>query len=434
MTALLYALGVVLFALGVILSIALHEVGHMWPARKFGIKVTRYFVGFGKTVWSVRRGETEYGVKIFPLGGFVQLSGMLPPEKRDPEGRALRSSGFFSRLIADARTAEYEKITAGDNGRLFYEKAWWKKVIVMAGGPMVNVLLAVVFLSGVFIGFGVPTTVPTVEHVYTCVPPAHAKTLDCTSPAQQRTPASVAGLRKGDQIVAVDGRPVTSWSALRHEIRSSAGRTLQLGIERDGASVTLRTPIVSAKQQSIDHPGKLVDAGFLGILPAVENHRKNLGYVVATMGDYTRMTGQAIVKLPQEMVGVAKAAAGIEKRDPASPMSVVGASRVAGEVASNNDVSVADRWATLLQLLGVINLFIALFNFIPLLPLDGGHIAGALYEAARRGIARLRGRPDPGYADVAKMLPVAYMMAAVLLVMGVILIWADIVNPITLQS
>jgi membrane-associated protease RseP (regulator of RpoE activity) len=115
-------------------------------------------------------------------------------------------------------------------------------------------------------------------------------------------------------------------------------------------------------------------------------------------------------------------------------MSVVGESRVAGEVASNEEIEVLDKWAGLLTLLGVVNLFVALFNFIPLLPLDGGHIAGALYEAIRRGIARVRGRPDPGYADVAQLLPIAYVAATVLIVMGAILVWADIVNPIRLTG
>ncbi len=152
------------------------------------------------------------------------------------------------------------------------------------------------------------------------------------------------------------------------------------------------------------------------------------------MWDYTKRTGVAVLQMPERMVGVFQAALLVEERDDESPMSVVGASRIAGEVASEQRIDVVDRWAMLLLLLGVVNLFVALFNFLPLLPLDGGHIAGALYEAVRRGLARLRGRPDPGYADVAQLLPVAYAAASVLIVMGVVLIWADIVNPITLSG
>jgi membrane-associated protease RseP (regulator of RpoE activity) len=136
--------------------------------------------------------------------------------------------------------------------------------------------------------------------------------------------------------------------------------------------------------------------------------------------------------MPGQLVGVTKAALGLESRQADSPMSVVGASRVAGEVASNHTVPAGDRFVGLLLLLGGINLFVGMFNFIPLLPLDGGHIAGALYEALRRAVARLLRRPDPGYFDVAKLLPVAYVMAGVILVMSVILIYADIVAPVQL--
>ena len=173
MTALVYTMGVVLFALGVIASIALHEVGHMYPAKKFGVKVTQYFVGFGKTVWSVKRGDTEYGVKAIPMGGFIRMVGMLPPAKRGPDGRVLGfSGGFFGKLIADARAVEYEHVTEEDQDRLFYRKAWWKKVIIMSGGPMMNVFLAVILLSTVFMGFGVKEPTLTVDQVSDCVIPA----------------------------------------------------------------------------------------------------------------------------------------------------------------------------------------------------------------------------------------------------------------------
>jgi len=147
MTALVYTLGVVLFALGVIASIALHEVGHMYPAKKFGVKVTQYFVGFGNTVWSKKVGETEYGIKSIPLGGYVKIVGMLPPDK---DGHLRESNtGMFTQLIADARAAEAEHVEEGDEDRLFYKMAWWKKVIVMAGGPTVNLLIAFFLFWGI---------------------------------------------------------------------------------------------------------------------------------------------------------------------------------------------------------------------------------------------------------------------------------------------
>ena len=435
MTAAVYALGVVLFLLGVLASIALHEVGHMWPAKKFGVKVTQYFVGFGKTVWSVRRGETEYGIKLFPLGGFIRMMGMLPPAKRDEFGRVKGiRTGFFGRLIADARALEYEHVRPEDESRLFYRQPWWKKVIVMAGGPMTNVVLAVLLLGGVFMGIGIKEPVLVVHDVSDCVIPASEGQRACrVAPHPDPDPVSPArraGLRPGDEILAVNGDEMTSWDQFSARIRESAGGRVDILVERDGEQRRLTTDTTVSERPDVGDPTQFVEVGFLGVTPEQVRQRQDFGYVVSTIGDYTAKTGQAVLHMPERMVGVFKAAVGVEERRPDSPMSVVGASRVAGEIASDDSITVLDRWATLLLLLGVVNLFVALFNFLPLLPLDGGHIAGALYEAARRGIAKLRGRPDPGYADVAQLLPVAYTVAAVLIVMGVVLIWADIVSPI----
>lgn len=439
MTAVVYALGVVLFFLGVMVSIALHEVGHMWPAKKFGVKVTQYFVGFGKTVWSTKRGDTEYGIKMFPLGGYIRMVGMLPPAKRDANGRVKGiQNGFFGKLIADARALEYENVTAADQDRLFYRKPWWKKVIVMAGGPTVNVVLAVLLFGAVFMGIGIPQATLVVNDISDCVIPASEPIRPCRVAPDPNpdpiAPAREAGFRAGDEILSLNGEAMSSWDEFTRAIRTSAGEQIDVVVERDGSEVTLSTTTLVAQRPSLEDPGEFVDVGFLGVVPEEVRERQGVGYVASTMWGLTKATGEAMLHLPERMVGVAKAAVGLQERDERSPMSVVGASRVAGEVASNDDITLTNRWFLLLSLLGGVNLFVALFNFIPLLPLDGGHIAGALYEAVRRGWARLFRRPDPGYADVAQLLPIAYAMAAVLIVMGVILIWADIFNPIRLTG
>ncbi len=180
----------------------------MVPAKLFGVKVTQYFVGFGKTVWSTQRGDTEYGVKMFPMGGFIRMVGMLPPAKRDAEGRVKGfSGGFFGRLIADARAVEYENVKAEDQDRLFYRKAWWKKVIVMSGGPMMNVVIAILLLSGVFMGFGIKEPTLTVDKVSDCVIPASEGNRACRvgQNADPLSPAKQAGLKTGDQILAING-------------------------------------------------------------------------------------------------------------------------------------------------------------------------------------------------------------------------------------
>ncbi|MGH3501183.1 MAG: M50 family metallopeptidase, partial [Nocardioidaceae bacterium] len=232
MTALAYALGVLLFFLGVVASIGLHEVGHMVPAKKFGVKVTHYFVGFGKTVWSRKVGDTEYGVKAFPMGGFIKMIGMLPPEKRDAQGRVRGfKGGAFGRLVRDARALEYENVTPADRDRLFYRKAWWKKVIVMSGGPMMNVLLAVLILGGVFMGIGVHKPVPVIHDVAKCVIPASQSSSKC-QPDSPASPALKAGFKPGDEIVSVNGTAIDDWSQFSQATRDSADKVMHVVVKR----------------------------------------------------------------------------------------------------------------------------------------------------------------------------------------------------------
>ena len=172
--------------------------------------------------------------------------------------------------------------------------------------------------------------------------------------------------------------------------------------------------------------------GFLGLLPTTARQHEDLGYVVTTMADGTWETLKTIAHLPQKVYHVGVAAIGQEDRDPNSPMSVVGAGRVAGEMAASDQGTTWDKFFSVVGLLAGLNLFLGLINLVPLPPFDGGQIASTLYEVARRGLARLLRRPDPGAVDAAKMLPVTYVMAALILVMSVILIYADIVAPVSL--
>ncbi|HZJ07606.1 MAG TPA: site-2 protease family protein [Nocardioidaceae bacterium] len=436
MTALMYTLGVVLFALGLAASIGLHEVGHMVPAKKFGVKVTQYFVGFGRTLWSTKRGETEYGLKAIPLGGYVKLVGMLPPGRGEEGGRIRKSNtGMFTQLISDARAAEYELVEPGDEDRLFYKLPWWKKVIVMSGGPMVNLVLAFLLFGGVFMLHGAATPTTTVAEVSDCVIAATPAAVDqeereCT-PADPIAPAKAAGLQVGDRLVSFNGTEVDSWDQMTGLIRANRDGEATIVVERDGEQITTQTnTTVSPRPESGDNPGRIVQVGFLGVEPTIALERQGPVFVVTTMGDYTWETVKAIGALPVRLAHAGMAAVGMEERAADSPMSVVGASRVAGEFASDERIPVGSRFISLLMLLGGVNLFVGMLNFIPLLPLDGGHIAGALYEAVRRAFAKLFRRPDPGYFDVAKLLPVAYVMAAVFLVMTVVLVFADIVAPV----
>jgi len=444
-TAVWYLLGVVAFFGAILASIGLHELGHMIPAKAFGGKVTQYFIGFGPTVWSTRRGETEYGVKAIPLGGYVKIVGMLPPDAEhlgeveyDADGNRVikvrkSNTGLFAQLVSDARAAEWETITAADSGRLFYKMAWWKKVVVMSGGPTVNIAIAFFIFLGLFLTYGNPqdqhihTTVGTVE---ACVVPAAQDGRVC-KPSDPVSPAYAAGLQAGDRFVSFNGTTIRDWTQMQDLIRGNANGRATLVVERNGQRVTLHTnTMVTPRPTDVNDPTKLTPVGFLGVAPTTSLGHGGPIYTVKAMGGFAQQSLKALATLPVKVWGVAEAIAGVKPRDANGPVSIVGGGRLAGETVSAKNFPIHDKLIDLLGLVAGFNFFIGLFNFVPLLPLDGGHIAGALWEALRRGIARMRRRPDPGYVDVAKLLPIAYVVASFLLVMGVVLIVGDLVVPV----
>jgi membrane-associated protease RseP (regulator of RpoE activity) len=451
-TAVYYVLGVLFVALAVGASIGLHEVGHLVPAKRFGVKVTQYMVGFGPTAWSRRRGETEYGIKWIPLGGYIRMIGMFPPRAGDKPGTLrVSSTGRFSQLADEARQLSLEEIKPGDEDRVFYKLSVPKKVVVMMGGPMMNLLIAVVLLTGLVTLYGVSVPKPGAEvaSVSECVVPAsQAATQSACAPTDPRTPAYQAGIRPGDRLVSIDGQSITSPAQVGQLIRPRAGEATTIVVERDGRELTLTaTPIRNQVQRVsadgtpvVDENGQPVttEAGFLGVSsgPILVRERQSVTVVPGILGRYGSLIGGMLLHLPQRMAGVADAVFSGGERDPNSPVSVVGVGRTAGEIASGSvhgfGGGFADRVALILQLIVSLNLALFAFNLIPLLPLDGGHVAGALWEALKRGVARVLRRPDPGYVDVAKALPVAYAVSSVLIVMSVLLIYADIVKPINL--
>lgn len=449
MTVLLYTLGVLAFAVAILASIGLHELGHMIPAKRFGGKVTQYFIGFGPTVWSKQVGETEYGLKAIPLGGYVKIVGMLPPGAEqlgqvsyDAQGNQVTrvrksNTGMFTQLISDARAAEWELVGPEDSDRLFYKMASWKKIVVMAGGPTVNLLIAFVVFWIVFATYGVKTLdvapgAPVVAEVSQCVLPYTEEGRACT-PSDPAAPAAAAGLRPGDVITSFNGTKVTDWEQLRTLIRGNADGTAVIGYERDGQQLTGRTSTTVEARPTSATDQTLRQVGFLGVSPRTTVVTEHGGpiYTLDQMGTMTKESLSALLHLPVRVWGVAKAIVGLEERSVDSPISIVGGGRIAGETVSDTDFGAGEKVAYLAMLVGGFNLFIGLFNFVPLLPLDGGHIASALWEWIRRGLARLTRRPDPGYVDAARLLPVAYVVGSFLLIMGVVLIVADLVVPVS---
>lgn len=415
----------VLFFVLIMASIALHEVGHLVPAKLFGIKVPKYFIGFGKTLWSTHRGETEYGIKAIPLGGFVRLLGMYPPERPGRKGR-------LGRMADEARSFEYEEITAADEGRLFHQKPVWQRIIVMLGGPAMNIFLAFVIFLGINLFHGTYQPTLEVNTVSDCIIPADREPAECLAD-DPPTPAAESGVQVGDVLISFNGVALTSWEQMGDLIRDNRDGEAVMVVERGSSRVTLAPThtVITAVVDRLD-PTKTLEAGFFGVSPTNELIRGGVGATTSQMWDMTKMSAVALATFPVRIWNVGVDLVTGQPRDVNSPISIIGASRVAGELSVAEQIPVVDRVASWMSLLGSINLFVALLNLVPLVPLDGGHIAGAIYEWLRRGVNRVRGRPDPGAVDTARMLPVAYFVGGFLLLGGVILIFADIITPISL--
>lgn len=433
--------GIIAFFLVILASIALHEVGHLVPAKKFGVKVTEYMVGFGPTVWSKVRGETRYGLKAVPVGGYIRMVGMIPPPKGAPEGTVGRmSTGRLATMVEDARRQSLEEIAPGDENRLFYTLPVHKRVIIMLGGPFMNLVLAFLLFGAVLVGIGTPQTTLQVNAVVPCVPsvsnPTGAAQPD-GSCALGASPAAAAGLQAGDTIVAVDGRSPGSWEDMTTAVREGGARIVEVTVQRpDGTTVVLPVEVVEVTRPVYDEAGEPTGqtqtTGFLGLRPEIDYVPQPWSSVPAAMWDLTVRSAVALVSLPirfYELVSDTLIGGGERQVD--SPVSVVGVSRLGGEIVASEESGEA-KLAIFLGLAASLNLFLFLFNLLPILPLDGGHVAGALYEGSRRQLARLRGRPDPGPVDVARMMPVAYVVAVVLVGIGAVVIFADLVKPITL--
>lgn len=460
-----FALGVLIVALGLAISIALHEIGHLVPAKLFGVKVTQYMIGFGPTLFSRRRGETEYGVKAIPLGGYISMIGMFPPEKNHPaeagatefgaldvaeigeENRApvvarAGSTGFFQSLATDARAVSAESITVGDEHRAFYLLPVWKRIIIMFGGPFMNLLIGVILFAVLLMGFGTAQSSTTIASVSQCVLPASSERQTC-EPGDTAAPGAAAGLEPGDRLVSIADTPIETWEQSTAIIRESAGTPLAVVVDRDGEMLDLTVTPLLSERFVIDDEGKVVtddageavttDYGFVGIGPSTVLVPQPATSVLPAVGDNIVAVANVILNLPQRLIDTAQAAFGPEERDPNGPMSVVGVGRVAGEIAAYEGVPIESKAASLIGIVASLNVMLFVFNLIPLLPLDGGHIAGALWEGIRRFFAKLFRRPDPGPVDIARLMPITFAVVIVIGAMSLLLIYADIVKPIRLS-
>lgn len=427
----MYVLGIVLLIVGLLVSVALHEFGHLIPAKLFGVKVPQYFVGFGHTLFSRQIGGTEYGVKAIPLGGFVRLVGMYPPA-RTPDKPA-RDGGESA--VAEARRESLAEIAPGEEHRAFYNLSVPRKIAVMLGGPLMNLALAAVLMIVVFVGIGMPThNSAQLGNVMACLPASYAPGEGAPSgqspapqcqPGELAGPAALAGLQAGDKVISWNGQSVTDWASVQAAIAASpAGQSANVQVERGGQLLTLA---VTPALVSID--GK--ERAFVGVSPAVVYEPQSVGDALRATGEATVATAGLIVRLPAFIANAAGATLGLTERDPGGVMGLVGIGRAAGEVASAEGAGVdaSARVAGFLTLLASLNLSLFVFNLLPILPLDGGHILGALWEGARKTFRRVTGRGYAGPTDTAKLLPLTTVVVYALVGLMILLVVADVVAP-----
>jgi membrane-associated protease RseP (regulator of RpoE activity) len=395
-------IGWVIFIVALLVSVMLHETGHFVLAKKFGMKVTRYFVGFGPTIWSTWRGETEYGIKALPFGGFVKIVGMHSLD--DPDDPA-------------------------DEPRSFRNKPASQRIAVLAAGSAMHFLLALVLIFGLALGVGIANDNTTqLGTVAACVP-TNVTALNngtCTG-SDPISPAKQAGLQPGDTVVAFNGHPVSSFTQLGSAIRAApAGSTVTITVRRDGKLVTLHTRVAGVSGRS---------GSYLGVAPAVVFQVASplgaIEYAGTTFGQVLSGSARAVAALPGALPKLfakdrSSTAAG-------QVSSVVGAAEATGSAVGSN-AGWQYKVSFVLLLIASLNIFVGLFNLLPLLPLDGGHIAVIIFERIRAWLARLRGRPDPGLANMARLLPVSFSLFMILMFFGVALILADIVNPVTIPG
>jgi membrane-associated protease RseP (regulator of RpoE activity) len=401
----MFALGVALFALAILISVALHECGHMWVARATGMKVRRYFVGFGPTLWSTRRGETEYGVKAVPLGGFCDIAGMTTVEELAPDER----------------------------DRAMYKQATWKRVATLFAGPGMNFVICLVLIYGIALVWGLPNLHPPTHAIVGetgCVAKevAAGKLDKCDGPG----PAALAGIRPGDVVVKVGDTPVSTFDDMAAAVRKLHG-TVPVVVERGGTTITTYVDVTPtqrfiAKGQGGKAEAATVGAIGVGAVKVQPTHYNVLTAIPATFGfagELTVEVGKALVTIPTK-VGALVHAIGGGERDPQTPMSVVGASIIGGDTVDHGV------WVAFWFFLAQLNLILGAINLVPLLPFDGGHIAIAVFEKIRNLIRSARGMVAAAPVNYLKLMPATYVVLVFVVGYMLLTVTADLVNPIKL--
>ncbi len=405
-----WTFGVLFFFVCILISVALHECGHMWVARATGMKVRRYFVGFGPTLWSTHRpnkiDSTEYGVKAVPLGGFCDIAGMTSVEELDP----------------------------GDERYAMYKQKTWKRVAVLFAGPAMNIVIGMVVLYGIAISWGLPNLHPPTTAIVgetACVAPQVSTQGEnpfgpCPDPGPG--PAALAGIRAGDTIVKVGDTDVATFADAAAAIRTSRG-PVPVTYERDGQRFTTTVDVAQTQRFTSTEAAEPVTVGAIGISaaqppgPTQYNPVTAVPATVAFTGDLAVELGKSLAKIPTKLGALVHSIGGGE-RDPETPISIVGASIIGGDSVEHG------MWVAFWFFLAQLNFVLGAVNLVPLLPLDGGHIAVALFEKVRNMIRKARGLVAAAPVNYLKLMPVTYVVAAVLIGFTLLTVTADFINPI----
>ncbi|MBU6254953.1 MAG: M50 family metallopeptidase [Actinomycetales bacterium] len=377
-------LGILAFVVALLFSVMVHEFGHYITARKFGMRISEFFLGFGKRIWSFQRGETEFGLKAIPAGGYCKIEGMAPNDEM-PEG---------------------------EEERAFYKASSGKKLIVLGAGSFLHFVLGFILLFTLFVGVGTNQVLPVISQV---VP---------------NSAAQAAGIQPGDEIVAINGKKVTEWYKDVELIRKSQGAELTLDLKRDGELLTI---VTNARLTDVDGTKRYV----LGIINDVGLKRSGFLLSVKNSAIVTKSflteSVKSLAKLPEKIPALWGATVRGEERDANGLVGVVGVARVSGQAVGSEKLTPMERLATFILIVASLNIFVGIFNLLPILPLDGGHMAVAIADEIRAFFARLRGRPRPAPIDVTVLTPITMVVFVVLATLTLLLLVADVINPVTLN-
>jgi membrane-associated protease RseP (regulator of RpoE activity) len=392
-------IGVLAFVVALLVSVMIHEAGHYLTAKKFGMKVTEFFLGFGQKIWSTQRGETEFGLKAIPAGGYCKIVGMSSREELSP----------------------------ADADRAFIKGTITQRLIVLGAGSFLHFVIGFVLLISLFAGVGITSVTNQVQKVSDCVPQTSTEVCGATSTP---SPAKNAGVLAGDKLVKINGDAFKEWSDAVAVIRANAGKQLDIVVDRGGDQIPL---LVTPATRMVD--GKAI--GVLGVINEIGTVRFNP--IVATQksvtfgSDILANSVTSLVKLPSKIPDLLAQTFGARERDPEGLVGVVGVARVSGETASTGKLTTNEKIATFILIVASLNIFVGMFNLLPLLPLDGGHMAVAIADGIRNFWAKRRGLPKPAPIDVERLTPITMIVFVLMAGLSIVLLAADIFNPIRLN-